>query len=88
MIHLPLEMTAAAAVMVLQLVLCFLCSNYFRYVPLCLLGGLEGMLWCSYFLIRPGFYIFYMAVMGLFLLGAVLLSWSFWLLVKHIQKRK
>ena len=72
----------------LQLVLCVYCRNWLRYALLCFLGGLELALWGSFFLIRPGFYTYYIGILGLFGLAAVLLAWGLWTVVQRIQKRK
>ena len=86
--YIPLILGAGAAVMLLQLFLCFRCTTYFRYVPMFLLTALEMALWCCFFLVRPGFYTYYMGIVGFFLLVAVLFAWAVWVIIQCIQKRK
>ena len=78
----------AAAVFLVQLILCFRCRHYFRYVPVFVLIVTEIFFWLSFILIRPGFYTFYAGMLFLICLVAVLLAWLTLAVVQLIQKRK
>ena len=75
-----------AAVFLVQMVLCFRCRRYFRYVPVFALIIMEIFLWLSFCLIRPGFYTFYAGMLFLVCLMAVLLAWFVWSVIQVIQK--
>lgn len=76
------------AMLLIQLVLCFFCRSWFRFLTVLFFGIGEILLWGSLFLLRPGFFTYYAAIVGAVCLGAVGLAWAFWGIIQLIQKRK